>query len=265
DLVTAQESVRARDVRAAGRLGQEVISPLKPSPRQARADEHSVAREQPREQETAGRSVLPDLHLIGHHERTWILASGADRLYVIDQHRAHERVLYERLLQEGRDQPLPQHEVVPQEVVLPPPLADLLAAHRRELAAVGVAVTPAATGRLVVSAAPPVLDGADMQAVLIALGACLDHGGRGVPIDWRDRMVATIACHSSIRPGQVLSFAEMQALLDELQQCARPELCPHNHAVMATITTSWLEQQLERTSQAPLERQESGSFRTTEA
>ena len=259
----AREPVRGRDVRAAGQVSEDVIAPRKPSPPNVRADEHSVAHEPARETETAGRSVLPDLRLIGQHEQTWILASAAGRLYVIDQHRAHERVLYERLLQEGRDQPLPQHEVVPQEVALPPTLADVLAAHRRELAAVGLAITPAATGRIVVSAAPPVMDGADMQAVLLALGSALDTGSRGVGAGWRDHVLATIACHSSIRPGQALSFAEMQKLLEELQQCATPEVCPHGHAVMATITTTWLEQQFDRSGQEPRERQEGAGVRMT--
>jgi DNA mismatch repair protein MutL len=153
--------------------------------------------------------------------------------------------------------------VVPQEVALPPALADLLAARRRELAAVGLALTPAATGRIVVSAAPPMLDGADLQAVLIALGSGLPTGSRGVGAGWRDHVLATIACHSSIRPGQALSFAEMQKLLEELQQCATPEVCPHGHAVMATITTTWLEQQFDRSGQEPRERQEGAGVRMT--
>jgi len=187
-------------------------------------------------------SSIAALQPIAQHEQTWILACAPGLLVVIDQHRAHERVTYERLLRETSTQSLAPQPVTPVEVALPPALAALLVDNREALAVWGVALTPAATGRIVVTAVPAPLAGADIEAVLGELASGLS-AHQGQPHEhWREHMLAAVACHTSIQPGQALSLAEMQTLLGALAQCADTEVCPHGALITHVITTAALRQ-----------------------
>lgn len=245
----AQKQVRQPSTIREARTGDQSIAPRKQDQQTVPAQQISIPRDLRQEVVAAGDAALPKLQPLGQHEQTWIVASAPGMLYVIDQHRAHERILFERLLREPRDRPLSQHAVVAQEVVLPSPMADLLAEHRRALGAYGFALTAAATGRIVVTAVPEPVDGADLQAVLLELGSFLLAGGRPQSSGWRDHVLATIACHGSIRPGQDLSLPAMEHLLRDLHKCEQPTICAHGEAVASVITTHWLEHQLARTGE----------------
>ena len=200
------------------------------------------AHERPREVAGGSPSSIAALQPIAQHEQTWILACAPGLLVVIDQHRAHERVTYERLLRETSTQSLAPQPVTPVEVALPPALAALLVDNREALAVWGVALTPAVTGRIVVTAVPAPLAGADIEAVLGELASGLS-AHQGQPHEhWREHMLAAVACHTSIQPGQALSLAEMQTLLGALAQCADTEVCPHGALITHVITTAALRQ-----------------------
>ncbi len=206
------------------------------------AEPISTIQERPDEPELVRPSSLGRLVAIAQHEQTWILARGPGMLAVIDQHRAHERVIYERLLRDTSTQSLAPHPVAPVEVALPPALATLLADQREALAVYGWVLAPATTGRLVVTGSPALLTDADIQAVLMELGRWLSaHGGQS-PEPWHNHVLATIACHASIQAGQALTMVEMQELLGELEQCTTTEVCPHGAPMTHLITTNWLRQ-----------------------
>ena len=230
---------------AEARIAEQTITQAEASPTVVQNEQESITEARAQTSENSGASVLSELRLIGQHERTWILASAPGMLYLIDQHRAHERVLYERLLRDAPHGSLPQQQMVPQEVVLQRAIADSLMHHRTDLTTLGLAIAPAATGRIVVSATPAVLEGADMQAFLHEVGATLLNANPRLAPGWREQMLATIACHGSIRPDQLLSFAEMQNLLGQLQQCEHADRCAHGFAVVSSITTTWIKQQFD--------------------
>jgi DNA mismatch repair protein MutL len=192
-------------------------------------------------------AVLPDLYPIGQHEQTWILASGSNALYVIDQHGAHERIVYERLLRETADRPIIQQQLlVSQPVSLPPAMAHLLAAHRADLEQWGFGIEQSEDGSLIVTALPDQLHSEDIQTTLMELGSYLLDGTGSTPAAWRDHILATVACHSSVRAGQALSSTEMHELIQQLRTCNNPDTCAHGRSVIFVMRNSWLEQRFGR-------------------
>ncbi len=224
---------RFEESSAGARSREAAIAPPARSQSASTAAPIITTREQPTRPATVSRPSLTALQPIAQHEQTWILARSPGLLIIIDQHRAHERVIYERLLRETADQPLPPQPLALREVVLPPALAALLAEHREALAVYGLVLAPATTA--------PLTD-ADIQAVLMELGSWLGAHGRQSPEPWHDHVLATIACHASIQAGQALTMVEMQDLLGELELCADTNVCPHGAPITHVITTAALRQ-----------------------
>ena len=242
DQQGTQAPVRVEESSAGARVGEAESTPSACARPASTGMPLTTAPERLREPAMRSRPIVAALRPIAQHEQIWILAHGPGMLAIIDQHRAHERVIYERLLNEIRAQPLQSQPVAPREVVLPPALAALLTEQREAFAAYGLALAPAATGRLVVTTFPALLASAELRALLLELGRWLSaHQGQS-PERWHDHVLATIACHASIQPGQPLTMVEMQELLDELEQCATSEHCPHGATITHGITTTWLRQ-----------------------
>jgi DNA mismatch repair protein MutL len=85
---------------------------------------------------------------------------------------------------------------------------------------------------IVVHAIPATVAPIKTEAALLHIAAALRDAGGTLPSDWREQMLITLACHTSIRAGQRLSLAEQQALLTQMQQCTNPRTCPHcQHAI----------------------------------
>lgn len=186
---------------------------------------------------------LPPLQVIGQSRHRYILADGPDGLYVVDQHAAHERVIYERLLQEGRERPLPQQHMLPTRVPVAPALARLLLGHRADLARWGFTVEAGETdGDLIVRAVPAGLPEGEVGPALCELGEQLQQAGGVTPQPWREQALMTVACHSAVRAGQVQSRDEMVDLLRQLERCAEPRACAHVRQTLQRITGARLDQ-----------------------
>ncbi len=187
--------------------------------------------------------VLPPLQVIGQSQHRYILADGPDGLYVVDQHAAHERVIYERLLQQGREHPLPQQHMLPTTVPVAPALARLLVGHREDLARWGFTVEAGETdGNLIVRAVPAGLPEGEVGPALRELGEQLQQAGGVTPQPWREQALTTVACHSAVRAGQVQSRDEVADLLRQLERCAEPRVCAHGRPTLQVITGERLDQ-----------------------
>ncbi len=191
-------------------------------------------------------SKLPPLRVIGQVAQTYIVAESPDGMYLVDQHAAHERVTYERLMAErgagGFDQ---QNILIPPAIELPPAAHALLIGNADLLAEWGFAIEE--FGRsLRVRAAPAGLRESTLGGALLEIA---DHlGGRGgsTPDDWRAAMLTTLACHSSVRAGQPLSLEEMRQLIGQLEHCQAPRTCPHGRPTMILLSATQLERQFGR-------------------
>jgi len=189
------------------------------------------------------------LRVIGQAHETYILAEGPDGVYLVDQHAAHERVTFERVKQRfdqkiTESQPLLEAATVD----LAPGAMATVQEHLEELNRVGWGVEEFGSNSLIVRSVPASLatrasgDGAGQ--VFIRVLDEISEGGTGET--WRNRMLATIACHSSVRAGQVLSIDESKDLIRQLEQCERPNTCPHGRPTIVQLSVNDLEREFKR-------------------
>lgn len=178
--------------------------------------------------------------------QTYIIAEAPDGMYLIDQHAAHERVTYERLmLQRGATAFDQQNLLIPQTIELPAAAQALLLSNADALAEWGFLLED--FGRHVkIRAVPAGLRESTLNGALLEVADHLQGRGGSTPDDWREAMLTTLACHSSIRAGQTLSPDEMRQLLVQLEQCQAPRTCPHGRPTMILLSTSQLERQFGR-------------------
>jgi len=189
----------------------------------------------------AGRR-LPSLRPIGQVLRTYILAEGPDRLYLIDQHAAHERVLYERLIAGYRRGGVTSQTLaVPITVDLSPAQAALLAGSHDQLAQLGFQVESFGARTALLRALPAAVPGASLsdlvQRALAALAGDGDESGR----DPLERLAIATACHTAIRAGDPLDAAASAALLADLEATDDPFTCFHGRPTMIAVSRDQME------------------------
>src|SRR6185437_12089756 len=168
-----------------------------------RAEDHTQ-----RQQETATADVprLPLLRVVGQTGSTYIVAEGPTGMYLIDQHAAHERVLYEQICRERTGAAIDQQGLLaPVAVELSPAQAAAFAGYATLLGAAGFAFEPFGERTLLLRAAPALLAGADPARAITRLLDALDEE-REPPSN--DRLLKTLACHGSVRAGKVLTLEE---------------------------------------------------------
>ncbi|MBI4571218.1 MAG: DNA mismatch repair endonuclease MutL [Chloroflexi bacterium] len=190
---------------------------------------------------------LPLLRPVGQIENTYVIAEGPDGLYLVDQHAAHERVLYERFLARGENgarelQPLLQ----PATLELTPRQRALLDAFAGELAAAGLEVEPFGEGAYIVRAVPPALAGRDAARAVGELLDLLEREDLVVGQDRAHRVAASLACHASVRAGQTMTEEEQRELLRLLEAADQPRTCPHGRPTMVHLSSDALARQFRR-------------------
>jgi DNA mismatch repair protein MutL len=191
-------------------------------------------------------SKLPPLRILGQAGQTYIVAEAPDGVYLVDQHAAHERVTYERLMTvRGAGAIERQGLLIPQTVELPPAAQALLLGNVEALEEWGFAIEDFGAG-LRVRAVPAGLRDGDLSAALLEVADHLAGRGGSTPEDWREAMLTTLACHSSVRAGQILSLEEMRELIAQLEGCMAPRTCPHGRPTMILLSTTQLERQFGR-------------------
>jgi DNA mismatch repair protein MutL len=186
--------------------------------------------------------IGPSVRFLGQFDRTYLLAEIDGVLRVIDQHAAHERVLYERLLADyaasrRETQPL----LVPETCEYPPDQAGAILERLDLLRDVGVDIEPFGSGRFVVRAVPAAIAGADWRALVWAMvDALISDDAMESPAP-PHRLLATVACHAAIKAHQRLEAETMAALLRDVVATPRNATCPHGRPVALTWTRSDLE------------------------
>ncbi len=193
------------------------------------------------------RTVLPVLRVIGQSQDTYVIAEGPDGIYLIDQHAAHERVLYERVTRQFADHATESQPMLePETIELSPAHFTELAAHGDDLAAAGFSVEPFGDRAVLLRAVPAMLatGGRSGREALIGL---LDGIADGRQTGWwAERMLATIACHAAIRAGRTVTSDEAKALIRQLEECEQPRTCPHGRPTMVHLATGTLEREFGR-------------------
>jgi DNA mismatch repair protein MutL len=164
------------------------------------------------------------MRVIGQLKNAYILCEAEDGLVLIDQHAAHERILYERL---GRGlAAASQALLVPETVELGFREARALEAAMPALREAGLEIEPFGGNTVVVKAVPSLLAGREAGPLVLELAAAAAEGAAGAP-ELLERFRHIAACHAAIRAGQALTQPQMQTLLAQMDACANPSNCPH--------------------------------------
>ncbi|MFC0217841.1 DNA mismatch repair endonuclease MutL [Pseudochelatococcus lubricantis] len=176
------------------------------------------------------------------HEN-YIISQTRDGIVIVDQHAAHERLVYERLKRERAASGIARQLVlIPEIVELDPSEADRLLAHGDTLAALGLVVEGFGAGAVAVQEVPAALVGGDIRALVRDVADTLTEWGDARALDERlDHVLATMACHGSVRSGRRLRPDEMNALLREMEATPFSGQCNHGRPTYVELKLSDIE------------------------
>jgi len=180
----------------------------------------------------------------GQVAHTYIVAEAADGLVIVDQHAAHERLVLERLKAAGAGDrvAIAQALLLPEVVELDEPDCDRLEASAGRLAAFGLAIERFGPTAMLVRAIPAPLARSDVSALVQDIADDLAQHGDALLLGERlDHVLATMACHGSVRAGRALSVAEMNALLREMERTPRSGQCNHGRPTWVKLAHADIE------------------------
>ncbi|HUG34612.1 MAG TPA: DNA mismatch repair endonuclease MutL [Anaerolineales bacterium] len=198
---------------------------------------------------------IPLLRLIGQIGATYLVAEGPDGLYLVDQHAAHERILFEKLMALRQAQDGAQHEMksipsqsllTPATVTLPPQSTQLLITQLPFLKLFGFDVEEFGPNTFQVRAMPVLFMGSDPSAALRALVEDFEEDEAPLQNEVEKKLAARVCKRMAVRAGMPLSPDEQRALLTDLEACDSPRTCPHGRPTMIHLSVEMLERQFGR-------------------
>ncbi len=230
----AGPAVEAASAPAAERIAQAAYAPIEPRP---------VA--------LSGRSgEKRPFRLLGQYKGSLILLEGHDGLYLIDQHVAHERLLYERMRRSMAA------ERTASQTLLTPPILDLAPAEAMRLREMtpglercGFVLAPLSGNSIAVTAIPTVLNIDEAEEVLQSLATAAGDADADAEAMGRrllDALAASLACRAAVKIHHPLSVAEMEKLVSELFEAEQPYACPHGRPIVLQMTDAELERRFGR-------------------
>jgi DNA mismatch repair protein MutL len=190
---------------------------------------------------------IPLLRLIGQIGATYLVAEGPDGLYLVDQHAAHERVLFEKLMLQYDKRDIPSQTLLEAEsVTFPPAQTTLLEEQLELLNRFGFQVEPFGPNTFQVRAMPTLFAGSDAAAALRALVEDFEEDESPLQEELEARIAARVCKRMAVKAGQTLSSDEQRALITDLENCDSPRTCPHGRPTMIHLSVDMLERQFGR-------------------
>jgi DNA mismatch repair protein MutL len=190
---------------------------------------------------------IPPLRVVGQLGTTYIVAEGPGGMYLLDQHAAHERVLYEQLLAERQRAAVASQALLePQTVELTPEAASLVEGHLEALGTLGFQVEPFGGTTMLVRALPAIAGQTDPRQVLEDVAAALEMGDAPLAGPVEEAVAREVCKQAAVKAGQVLTQAEMEELVRALERCASPRTCPHGRPTMIHISVEQLAREFRR-------------------
>ena len=194
---------------------------------------------------TPGKA-LPVLRVLGQIRNTYVIAEGPDGVYMIDQHAAHERVMFEKVrAQASAGTPETQSLLEPAVVELDSGTMELVLSQSEAISGMGFVLESFGENSVILRGVPALLNESDQAGALVDVLDLMTEGG-GFET-WEERAAYSIACHGAIRAGKVLSYEEMRELVTQLEECAQPNSCPHGRPTMIHMSSGQLEREFGRT------------------
>ena len=193
-------------------------------------------------------SEIKPMIALGQFRDTFIIAIDDDGVAIIDQHVAHERVLFERVMERlssGRLES--QRLLVPMVMEVTASAQQALVNRTTELEQLGFEVEPFGSGTIKVTSVPALLRIEDSAKALLALAEDLEGLDRGAQVqEALQRIAALTACHAAVKANYPLTYEKMAHILDELKATAYSTICPHGRPVMLRLTRREIEKNFDR-------------------
>jgi len=183
---------------------------------------------------------------IGQVDKTFIIAQSEDALYLIDQHAAHERILFDKLMAAKGEIPA-QQLLMPLYIDMQAQDIALIEEHQEEFLRLGVDIAAAGEAMLRISSLPTDIKADDAEEFILEISKMLREMRTINPADLRQEVLHMTACKAAIKAGQLLNMRQMRQLIIDLCNTEHPFTCPHGRPCMIEITTDELYKMFKRT------------------
>jgi DNA mismatch repair protein MutL len=191
------------------------------------------------------RPKLPMLRVLGQLGQTYIIAEGPGGMYLIDQHTAHERVLYERFTAQRTHKAVASQQLLtPLTLELTPRQQAAMAEHLEALTKLGFEIEPFGGETYLLRAVPAALERGDIGQAVVEILDELAEEGSGEARE--EKALISVVCHSAVRAGQTLSMEEMRDLVRQLEETSLPHTCPHGRPTMIHLSAEQLAREFGR-------------------
>ncbi len=189
---------------------------------------------------------FPPLRLLGQIHKTFFVAEALDGLFYIDQHAAHERVLYERFMQQYLQQEVQVQQLLRGEVIeLSPAEAALVKEHKHALQELGFGLEPFGGNSIVLKTVPLLLGRLQSKEVFYEVLSLLKEGKHKL-LQTKEEIVTRMACRAAIMAGDTIAISEMESHLQELAKTKLPFTCPHGRPTLIKVDVNELEKRFRR-------------------
>ena len=190
---------------------------------------------------------LPPLRVIGQIGAMYIITEGPEGMYLIDQHAAHERILYEKFMADKTAQQLAVQSLLdPIPLEFSPDESTLIEEHLDVLHNIGLHLEPFGSSTWLVRSLPALLMNDDLRTAMNELVADLMAGDLPFAANEEAKLITRVCKRAAIKGGQVLSVAEMNELIRQLELCASPRTCPHGRPTMIHFSASQMAREFGR-------------------
>jgi len=190
------------------------------------------------------------MSVIGQFHNTYIICEAADTLYLVDQHAAHERIVYEKLLRQRRETSATpvQNLVIPETLELNYRESAIISEMIPELEAMGIVIEPFGGNTFIIKSLPAILQDQSARPLITEIAETAAEAGYTPGLDESiEQCLILMACHGAIRANQALSAKEIASLLEQLDQCDNPYHCPHGRPTLVQWPLDALEKRFRRT------------------
>jgi DNA mismatch repair protein MutL len=220
--------------------------PLAKTPSQHEAVISSCPDNKPTTEIQSETKSLPIMRVLGQYARNYIITEGNDGIYIIDQHAAHERVRFEQIIEQRSRNTLEIQGLLEPVILEVSPTQSAISQVRfMDLIKFGFSLEPFGERAVIIRTVPAILHDKDWKAVLQELIESLTSEENST--NWTERVATSMACHSAIRAGQILTENEMRELIKQLENPAMPHTCPHGRPIMLHLSLNQLEKEFGRT------------------
>jgi DNA mismatch repair protein MutL len=197
-----------------------------------------------------GTGKIPEMKIIGQFMSTYILAEGKGCIYLIDQHAAHERIMYESMLKQAAcGSTVSQRLIEPLVIEMTPPEIEAIKENTDIIRRIGFEIEDFGPNTIAVRAVPMVFGVPQTKEFIEDLATALTESQTAEQPEMRRQRIIKIACKKAVKANQRLTVTEMEELIEQLGRADMPFTCPHGRPVMVPMTKYQLEKMFKRVQQ----------------